>query len=114
MIYIHTSVILYLFHCILFKELYYHFSLIAYSEYVKDISKMTCISRTDNSTKLFLQEKSVNRRWNLYSQVTIENNTLFCSNQAYPLTQICCHGCDVLQPCTLTGTNETVDIGQYL
>ena len=73
---------------------------------------MNCISRRDKKDKnLFRQDKSYsNTRWNLYSQIDIENNTLQCVNESYSLTDICV---DISEPkpCTLKLTNEFVDIG---
>ena len=49
------------------------------------------------------------RRWNLYSQILIENDKLVCANETYLLTEICFNNGEK-QPCTLHGTNEIVDI----
>ena len=84
-----------------------HFS----SNYHNDQSKMNCISRIDDKDKnLFVQENGrKGQRWNLYTQIAIENNTLKCSKESYPLTSIC-NGTTFSQPCTLMDTNEVVDI----
>ena len=54
-------------------------------------------------------------RWNLYSQIAIENNKLICAKIAYNLTDICNKysgfGPIEAQTCTLFDTNEVVDIG---
>ena len=74
---------------------------------------MNCISRRDryyNNTFLREQNGNGSRRKNLYSLIYIENNTLSCEHESYPLTEIC-HDAAYLQPCTLKGTNEVVDIG---
>ena len=72
---------------------------------------MSCISRTDAiDKKLFVQENNRKARWNLYSQITIENDTLKCVNESYPLIDLC-HLNVGSQPCTLRDTNEVVDIG---
>lgn len=72
---------------------------------------MTCVSRRDYEDKnLFIQRKYSKDRWNLYTQIAIENNTLICANESYPLTEIC-HSLSGSQPCTLKNTNEIVDIG---
>ena len=51
-------------------------------------------------------------RWNLYSQIAIENNKLLCANTAYDLTYICntYSGDDEPQTCTLLDTNEVVEL----
>ena len=51
-----------------------------------------------------------NRRWNLYINIAIENDTLVCANERYPLTEICNYEF-ISKPCTLLGNNEEVDIG---
>ena len=72
---------------------------------------MNCISRRDDKEKnLFVQENNTKGRWNLYSQIAIENDTLICSNEVYNLTDICNHQAGS-QPCTLLDTNAVVDIG---
>lgn len=72
---------------------------------------MICISRTDDRDKnLFVEGNDRKRRWNLDSQIIIENDTLICSNEVYPLTEIC-NRLSESQPCTLLDTNEVVDIG---
>ena len=71
---------------------------------------MICISRIDDKNKNLFEEKSRKSRWNLYSQIAIENDTLKCLNEVYDLTKICYLGSNS-QPCTLLDTNEVVDIG---
>ena len=73
---------------------------------------MNCISRRDHRDKnLFLGETDRKGRWNLYSQIAIENNKLICANKAYNLIDICCTEQDSKpQPCTLLDTNEVLDI----
>ena len=77
---------------------------------------MNCISRLDKGKNLFVQENSRKIRWNLYSQIAIENNMLICAKEAYNLTDICyfqtAHSESRL--CTLLDTNEVVDIGIYM
>ena len=81
------------------------------SDWLDDEGKMNCISRTDDEDKnLFTEELRRKRRWNLYSQIAIENDTLKCANKIYRLIDIC-KGDSVSQPCTLRDTNEVVDIG---
>ena len=76
-----------------------------------EVSKMNCISRTDDKDKnLFVQKNDNKRRWNLYSQIAIENDALRCSNKEYALTGLC-NTQDASQPCTLLDTDEVVDIG---
>ena len=46
------------------------------STYANEGSKINCISRMDDKDKnLFVGEQVRKRRWNLYSQITIENDT---------------------------------------
>ena len=72
---------------------------------------MNCISRTDDKDKnLFQQGNQQIRRWNLYTQIAIENNTLICGKETYPLTDLCNYAAGE-QLCTLLDTNEVVDIG---
>ena len=71
---------------------------------------MHCISRTDDKDKnLFVRENIRKSRWNIYSQIAIENDTLRCLNEAYNLTDVC-NAEDRSKPCTLLHTNEVVDI----
>ena len=51
-------------------------------------------------------------RWNLYSQIDIENDMLICAEKAYNLTDICNtnYGSYEPQTCTLLDTNEVVDL----
>ena len=79
----------------------------------EDTRKMHCISRIDNNDKnLFLPKNNPKRRWNVYSQIAIENNSLHCAKETYDLTKICFNNLDSRsQPCTLLNSNEVVDIG---
>ena len=80
------------------------------SHYIQDTSKINCISRIDDKDKnLFVQENRKGR-WNLYAQIVIENGTLRCAKESYPLTDLC-NDCVEPQPCTLQDTNEIVNIG---
>ena len=73
---------------------------------------MNCISRRDKDKNLFIEKTDRKSRWNLYSQITIENDTLICAKEAYNLTDICNNnGYYEGQTCTLMDTNEVVDIG---
>ena len=74
---------------------------------------MNCISRRDDRDRnLFMQGRNQKGRWNLYSQIAIENDTLRCSNETYSLTRICNQpDATESQPCTLLDTDEVVDIG---
>ena len=78
-----------------------------------EASKVICISRIDDKDKnLHVQDNDEKRRWNLYSQIAIENDLLICAEEAYNLTDICKTSRQQLpQPCTLLDTNEIVDIG---
>ena len=81
------------------------------STYLDGASKMTCVSRIDDIGKnLFEQENLRKDRWNLYSQIAIEHDTLKCSNETYALPTLC-YTNETTQPCTLLDTNEVVDIG---
>ena len=73
---------------------------------------MNCISRRDKDKNLFVKDSDRKGRWNLYSQITIENDLLICAKKAYNLTDIC-HNSGNYEPqtCTLLDTNEVVDIG---
>ena len=76
-------------------------------------SKMNCISRADYEDKnLFIQKSNIKRRWNLFSQIAIKNNTLRCANEdeVYDLTKSCQLKTESKR-CTLLDTNEVVDIG---
>ena len=78
--------------------------------FVQRTRKMTCISRKDKDMNIFSNEMTLTgRRWNLYSQILIENDTLVCADETYLLTEICFNSFRTL-PCTLHGTNEIVDI----
>ena len=78
---------------------------------------MHCISRTDDKDKnLFVKENIRKSRWNIYSQIAIENDTLKCVKEAHNLTDLCTdklpnQSTNRLQPCTLLNTYEVVDIG---
>ena len=51
---------------------------------------MNCISRRDDKDKnLFVEKTDKKSRWNLYSQIAIENDMLICAKKAYNLTDIC-------------------------
>ena len=83
---------------------------------IKEESYMNCISRRDAKDKnLFVQENTIQRRWNLYSKITIENDSLKCAkaNETYPLIKLCNDQAGS-QPCTFQDTNEVVDIGYDL
>ena len=71
---------------------------------------MFCISRTDEKDKNLFVQNDKKRRWNLFSQIAIENDTLRCSDNSYALAEICNNQVGS-QPCTLLDTNEVVDIG---
>ena len=93
------------------KEQKFITSIIFSSNFVKESSKINCISRIDDKDKnLFVEENNKGQRWNLYSQIAIENDTLICAKEKYPLEKIC-HDESDSQPCTLKDTNEVVDIG---
>ena len=86
------------------------------SNNILDESKMDCISRRDDKDKNIFIEGNESRdrkkRWNLYSQIAIENDKLICAKEAYDLTDICYTEIDSkTQRCTLLDTNEVVDIG---
>ena len=71
---------------------------------------MNCISRIDDKDRnLFQQEKEHRRRWNLYSQIAIENDRLKCLDKTYGLTEIC-SSVGIAKPCTLLDTKEVVDL----
>ena len=73
---------------------------------------MNCISRKDKDINLFSKEKNGKGRWNLYSRIAIENNSVVCAKESYLLTSLCfTDGTYRTQPCTLQGTNENVDLG---
>ena len=81
------------------------------SHYHNEARAMNCISRRDDYDKnLFVEGNDRKRRWNLYSQIAIENDMLICANETYYLTDIC-NAKQVYKPCTLLDTNEVVDIG---
>ena len=89
-------------------------NLILYSKYSDEASEINCISRRDHRDKNLFKEKSDRkRRWNLYSQIAIENDFLICAKEAYNLTDICSINSGYYEPqtCTLLDTNEVVDIG---
>ena len=71
---------------------------------------MNCISRRDDKDKnLFAEKNDRKGRWNLYSQIAIENDQLICFKESYNLTDIC-NTFSEAQTCTLMDTNEVVDI----
>ena len=83
----------------------YHFSIGR-----NDASKLSCISRNDDKDKsIQVQENSRKGRWNLYSQIAIEDDKLKCAKEQYHLTDICKKVRNT-QPCTLQDTNEVIDI----
>ena len=72
---------------------------------------MYCISRTDHRDRtLFVEENNRKGRYNLYSQIAIENDSVRCLNEVYKLTEVC-NWESGLQLCTLLDTNEVVNIG---
>ena len=72
---------------------------------------MNCISRRDKDKNLFEETTDRKTRWNLYSQILIENDMLICAKKAYNLTDICnTNTNNEPQTCTLLDTNEVVDI----
>ena len=74
---------------------------------------MKCVSRRDHRDRnLFVEETDRKGRWNLYSQIAIENNMLICANKAYNLTDVCNYFPGYIEPqtCTLLDTNEVVDL----
>ena len=82
------------------------------SIYANEVTKMNCVSRIDDKDKnLFVEENNKKgQRWNLYSQIAIENDTLRCSNEVYALKELC-NSRAGSHLCTLLDTNEVVDIG---
>ena len=73
---------------------------------------MNCVSRRDDKSKnLFVEKTDRKTRWNLYSQIAIENDQLICGKESHYLTDICNDGHIEPQICTLLETNEVVDIG---
>ena len=86
--------------------------IIFYSK-VSDASQMNCISRRDKEKNLFVETTTRKSRWNLYSQIPIENDMLVCAKTVYKLTDICKLEIFDYNPktCTLLDTNEVVDIG---
>ena len=81
--------------------------------FITDQSKMVCISRRDDKDRnIFVEETDRKSRWNLYSQIAIENDKLICATEAYDLTEICStNSKSKIQHCTLMDTNEVVEIG---
>ena len=96
-----------------FKSSKVHFKSHFLSNVANDASKINCISRRDDKDKnLFVEKNDKKMRWNLYSQIAIENDTLICAKELYNLTDICNDFTGSRpQPCTLLDTNEVVDIG---
>ena len=81
------------------------------SLYISEEGKMNCISRIDDKDKnLFVQKSDRKSRWNLYSQIVIENDLLICAEKSINVTDICKNHVKT-QLCTLLDTNEVVDIG---
>ena len=90
-------------------------NVIFYSRYNDEIkaSKINCISRRDLRDKnLFVENTDRKSRWNLYSQIAIENYLLICGIASYNLTDICNENSGDIEPqtCTLLDTNEVVDL----
>ena len=87
-------------------------NVIFYSVYSIEASTINCISRKDHKDKnLFVEKTNRKARWNLYSQIAIENDMLVCAKTAYKLTDICFDDyVQEPQTCTLMDTNEVVDI----
>ena len=74
---------------------------------------MNCISRKDDKDKnLFVAKTDRKSRWNLYSQIAIENDLLICGKESYNLIDICNYYSGYIEPqtCTLMDTNEVVDL----
>ena len=70
---------------------------------------MNCISRNDKDKNIFVVKTNLKGRWNLYSQIAIENDMLVCATKKYKLTDICRNYIDS-NSCTLLDSNEVVDI----
>ena len=87
-------------------------NVISYSVHGNEASKINCISRKDKDKNIFLEKTDRKGRWNLYSQIAIENDKLICAKNEYNLTDICntYAGYIEQQPCTLLDTSEVVDI----
>ena len=77
---------------------------------------MNCISRIDVEDKNLFEKTDRKGRWNLYSQISIENDNLICAKETLHLTDICNIDSRDIKPqkCTLLDTNEVVDIGLNL
>ena len=72
---------------------------------------MFCISRRDDKDKnLFVEKTDRKSRWNLYSQIAIENDLLICAKEKHDLIDMC-KVQSIPKYCTLQDTNEVVDIG---
>ena len=74
-----------------------------------------CVSRIDETDHKVFHPKGKNqgRRWNLYSQIAIDNDTLHCAKESYDLTEICDDNKGFwgsTKPCTLQDTNEVVEL----
>ena len=79
--------------------------------FASEANKMNCISRTDGWYKYHFQPKNSRKaRWNLHSEIAIENSILKCARENYTLTDIC-SSMFFEQPCTLLNSKEVVDIG---
>ena len=85
---------------------------------IDEKTKMNCISRRDHDKKLFTRQSNFKQRFNLYKLIDIEDGTLNCANEKYPLTEICYNEFhnQTLPPsqfCTLLGKNQIVDLEQF-
>ena len=100
--------------CVVFKHWNHKHCTNNFSYSYEDHGKWNCISRRDkNNNKFFEQNEVLKKRWNLYLQITVENDTLQCKNESYNLSEIC-HDWTGEQVCTLQNTNEVVDIGSEM
>ena len=71
---------------------------------------MACLSRRDVGLDLFSKPTNFKRHSNLYQLITIENGTLFCEKESYPLTELCNLDVAKEQPCTLKDTKEVINL----
>ena len=74
-----------------------------------------CVSRIDVTDHEVFHPKGKNqgRRWNLYSQIAIDNDTLHCAKESYALTELCDDNKGFFgstKTCTLQDTNEVVEL----
>ena len=84
------------------------------SWYVEQSNKMNCLSRSDRDKNIFLEQNNFKRRWNIFPLIGIENGSIVCANETYPLEDICyLDEHTESRPCTLLGTNEIVDLAIY-